>query len=182
MDNLGQSCMQNRFVFMVLFIFGGFCLFVCLGFFFLQHNFYCCVKFFRWGATVWAVGVKFIGAHLAPLSSTDVTMYQAICHAWISRIFFLKQWFSGRIRVWADLPPPPLWQLNHANSAYFGAISANFDTRSTLFANAGSSPGFSMCLISTRMFAACLTLLTRMLRGWYRKLTRRARWKKMDYI
>ena len=25
--------------------------------------------------------------------------------------------------------PPPFWKLNHANSAYFGAISANFETR-----------------------------------------------------
>ena len=30
-----------------------------------------------------------------------------------------------RIQVWAD-PPPPIRQLNHANSADFGAISANF--------------------------------------------------------
>ena len=43
--------------------------------------------------------------------------------------------WHGRIQVWADLahsPPPPLWQLNHANSAYFGAISANFPSISTL--------------------------------------------------
>ena len=32
-----------------------------------------------------------------------------------------------------DPPPtPPFWQLNHANSAYFGAISANFSSISTL--------------------------------------------------
>ena len=29
-------------------------------------------------------------------------------------------------------PPPPFWQPNHANSAYFGAISANFPSISTL--------------------------------------------------
>ena len=40
--------------------------------------------------------------------------------------------------------PPPFWQLNHANSGYFGAISANFPSILTLgplfFANPGSGP------------------------------------------
>ena len=28
--------------------------------------------------------------------------------------------FQGRIHVWSEsAPPPPLWQINHANSAYF---------------------------------------------------------------
>ena len=44
---------------------------------------------------------------------------------------------QGRIQVWADPDPPPsplppFVQLNHANSAYFGAISANFPPISTL--------------------------------------------------
>ena len=46
-----------------------------------------------------------------------------------------RVWFSGpgRIKVWADSAPgPPFWQLNHANSAYFGAISANFPSISTV--------------------------------------------------
>ena len=33
---------------------------------------------------------------------------------------------------WFGPIPPPFWQLNHANSAYFGAISANFPSISTL--------------------------------------------------
>ena len=41
-------------------------------------------------------------------------------------------------------PGPHFWQLNHANSAYSGAISANFfpnfDTRPPLLANPGSGP------------------------------------------
>ena len=39
-----------------------------------------------------------------------------------------KVFTQGQIQVWADPPGPssPFWQLNHANSAYFGAISANF--------------------------------------------------------
>ena len=48
---------------------------------------------------------------------------------------------KGRIST----APPPFWQLNHANSAYFGAIyqsiSPNFDTRPPLCANPGSGPG-----------------------------------------
>ena len=39
---------------------------------------------------------------------------------------------QGRIQVWANLPPPPLWQLNHANSAYFGTILVNFPSILTL--------------------------------------------------
>ena len=39
---------------------------------------------------------------------------------------------QGRIQVWADSAPAPLfWQLNHVNSAYFGAIS-QFPPISTL--------------------------------------------------
>ena len=43
-------------------------------------------------------------------------------------------WSQGRIQVWADSAPapPPFWQLNHANSAYFGAKSANFPLILTL--------------------------------------------------
>ena len=39
--------------------------------------------------------------------------------------------------------PAPFWQLNCANSVYFGAISANFDSRPPLFVNPGSDPGLS---------------------------------------
>ena len=52
---------------------------------------------------------------------------------------------QGRIQVWTDpAPAPSFWQVNHSNSAYFGAISANFDTRPPLFANPGSSPGYTL--------------------------------------
>ena len=52
---------------------------------------------------------------------------------------------QGRIQVWADFgPSPSFWQLNHANSACFEAISANFnpnfDTRPPLFTNPGPGP------------------------------------------
>ena len=43
-----------------------------------------------------------------------------IWHGWISKSLVQIQ---GRIQVWANPAPTPLvWQLNHANSAYFGAI------------------------------------------------------------
>ena len=73
--------------------------------------------------------------------------------------------FKGRIQVWADRPhtPPPFWQLNYANSAYFRAISANFDTRPPLFANPGSGPVFSLKQIKlTKLIKlAFLSSLTR---------------------
>ena len=45
-----------------------------------------------------------------------------------------EQWLRGRSRYELNrpCPPPPIWQLNHANSAYFGAISANYPPILTL--------------------------------------------------
>ena len=57
-----------------------------------------------------------------------------------------EQWLRGRSRYELNrpCPPPPIWQLNHANSAYFGAISANYPPILTLsplfFSNPGSGP------------------------------------------
>ena len=49
---------------------------------------------------------------------------------------------QGRIQVWAESAPAPFWQLNHANSADFGAILATrplfTGTRPPLFTNPGS--------------------------------------------
>ena len=47
---------------------------------------------------------------------------------------------QGRIQVWADLALASFLTANHANSAYFAAISSNFDTRPPLFANPVSGP------------------------------------------
>ena len=61
---------------------------------------------------------------------------------------------QGRIQVWADsAPASPFWQLNHANSACFGSISANFCPILTigppLFANPGSGP--ALCEIYSKI-------------------------------
>ena len=65
-------------------------------------------------------------------------------------LFFFFFFFCCTLFKWADPgmgrfgPSPSFWQLNHANSACFEAISANFnpnfDTQPPLFANPGSGP------------------------------------------
>ena len=52
--------------------------------------------------------------------------------------FLTGEGSQGRIMVWADPAPAPFLT---AKSAYFGAISTNFDTRPPLSANPGSGPG-----------------------------------------
>ena len=49
---------------------------------------------------------------------------------------------QGRIHVWSESAPPPPWQINHANSAYFRLFLGYFRVISATRPPFGSRPPF----------------------------------------